>query len=79
MKGTITIKLKSYFNGDGVKSLADEGIGLPEDIDIENSETLGLQLIHSLINHLDGKLEIDTTNGTEFKIRFNESKYKKRT
>ncbi|MGB9201864.1 PAS domain S-box protein [Methanobacterium sp.] len=77
MKGTITIKLKSYSRGMEL-IIADDGIGLPEDIDIENSETLGLQLIHSLINQLDGKLEIDTTNGTEFKIRFNELKYKKR-
>lgn len=78
MGGTITIKLKSYPNGMEL-IIADDGIGLPEDIDIENSETLGLQLINNLINQIDGELKIDNADGTEFKIFFNELKYKKRT
>ena len=78
MRGTITIKFKS--NPDGMELIiADDGIGLSEDIDIENSETLGLQLVNNLINQLDGELNIDTSNGTEFKIGFNELIYKNRT
>jgi two-component sensor histidine kinase len=75
--GTITIKLKSQ-NEKLELIIADNGIGLPKDIDIENSETLGLQLVNNLINQLDGELEIDITNGTEFKILFEELKYKTR-
>jgi len=74
---TITIKLKSQ-NEKLELIIADNGIGLPKDIDIENSETLGLQLVNNLINQLDGELEIDITNGTEFKILFEELKYKTR-
>ena len=50
--------------------IADDGIGLPEDFDIENSETLGLQLINNLINQIDGELKIDNTDAKEFKIFF---------
>ncbi len=74
----ITIKFKSNPNGMEL-IIADDGIGLPENIDIENSETLCLQLVNNLINQLDGELTIDTDNGTEFKIFFNELIYKKRT
>ena len=76
-KGTITIKLKSCPNGIEL-IIADDGIGLPKNIDIENSETLGLQLVHNLINQIEGKLEIDINNGTEFKILFKQLKYKNR-
>ena len=77
MEGTITIKLKSCSNRIEL-IVADNGIGMPENIDFENSETLGLQLVNNLINQLDGELNIDTDNGTEFKILFKELIYKKR-
>jgi PAS domain S-box-containing protein len=76
-EGTITIKLKSLSNNMEI-TIADDGIGLPKDINLENPETLGLQLVHSLIGQLDGKLKLNNDNGTEFKIIFKELKYKKR-
>ena len=76
MNGTITIKLQSQ-NDKMELIIADNGIGLPKDIDIKNSETLGLQLVNNLINQIEGKLEINIDDGTEFKILFKELKYKK--
>ena len=52
-KGTLTIKLKSLPQQMEL-TIADNGIGLPKDIDIENPEKLGLQLVKNLINQLDG-------------------------
>jgi PAS domain S-box-containing protein len=48
--------------------VSDNGVGLPENIDIENSETLGLQLVNILVDQLDGKTELKRNNGTEFRI-----------
>jgi len=76
-KGKITLKLVS--NQDQIElTIADNGIGIPEDIDLENSKTLGLQLVQNLVNQLEGKLELDVNHGTEFKITFKELKYKGR-
>jgi len=50
--------------------VADNGNGLPEDVDFRNSKTLGLQLISLLIEQHNGKLEIDNHNGTKFTISF---------
>ena len=47
--------------------LSDNGIGIPANIDIENLESLGLQLVTSLVSQLDGELEIKRNKGTEFK------------
>ena len=76
-KGMVMIKLKSLDEHMEL-TIADNGIGMPADLDIENSKTLGLQLVNNLVNQLDGKLEIDTREGTEFKICFNEIKYRER-
>jgi PAS domain S-box-containing protein len=71
-KGEIQIKLHrevskgtSYF-----LSISDNGIGIPEDLDIEDLDSLGLQLVTTLVDQLDGKLELKRNNGTEFTIKF---------
>jgi PAS domain S-box-containing protein len=51
-------------------SISDNGVGIPDNLDIENLDSLGLQLVVSLVDQLDGKLELKRNNGTEFAIRF---------
>jgi len=53
-----------------VLSFSDNGVGIPEDINIEDLDSLGLQLVISLVEQLDGELELKRDNGTEFTIRF---------
>ncbi|MGB9938505.1 PAS domain S-box protein [Methanosarcina sp.] len=53
-----------------VLTVKDNGVGMPESLDIQNSETLGLQLITTLVNQLGGKLEVKRDRGTEFTIKF---------
>ncbi|MDP3035716.1 MAG: PAS domain S-box protein [Methanobacteriaceae archaeon] len=76
-KGKIKIILKlkdeNYF-----LTVMDNGVGIPDNIKPEKTETLGLQLIISLINQLDGTMELDRSHGTKYKINFKELKYKKR-
>jgi two-component sensor histidine kinase/DNA-binding response OmpR family regulator len=57
----------------------DNGKGIPEGFDINQSSSLGLKLIRTLAEYqLGGKIEINTKVGTEFKLRFKELQYKKR-
>lgn len=51
--------------------VADNGPGIPEEIDLENTDSLGLQLINVLINQIEGHLELKNENGAEFRISFN--------
>jgi two-component sensor histidine kinase len=53
-----------------ILTISDNGIGIPEDLDIENLDSLGLQLVTSLVDQLDGELELNRDKGTEFIIRF---------
>ncbi len=49
--------------------VSDNGTGIPK-IDIENPETLGIQLVSALVDQLDGKCELKNANGTEFTMKF---------
>jgi len=59
--------------------ISDNGIGLPDNLDLKHIESLGLLLVTSLTEQIDGEITIKRINGTEFKIRFKELKYKERT
>ncbi|WP_292757642.1 PAS domain S-box protein [Methanobacterium sp.] len=75
--GTIKVELKS----DGksyVLTFADDGIGLPQNVNPQKSKKLGLMVVKTLVNQLNGAMEIDRTNGTKFTIKFQELPYKER-
>ncbi|MDP2843250.1 MAG: histidine kinase dimerization/phosphoacceptor domain -containing protein [Acetobacterium sp.] len=52
-------------------SFSDDGIGIPCDIDLATTESMGLKLVNLLAtDQLDGTIQLDQTNGTRFIIRF---------
>ena len=51
-------------------SVSDNEIGFPEDLDFKNTASLGMQLVNSLVNQLDGLIELDRSEGTAFRIEF---------
>lgn len=58
--------------------VSDDGIGIPEDVVFEKSESLGFQLVKSLTNQLDGEIKLIKNGGTTFNLEFKELNYKKR-
>ncbi len=52
-------------------TISDNGKGIPENIELESVESLGLQLVNILIDQLDGNIELKREQGTEFRITFN--------
>ena len=85
-RGEIRIKLRRDENGEFISReesksevskstsfvliVSDNGIGIPEDLNIEDLDSLGLQLVSSLIDQLDGELELKRNNGTEFVMKY---------
>jgi PAS domain S-box-containing protein len=62
-----------YENNSGCYTLivSDNGEGIPDDIDLDNPDSLGIQLIKSLVDQINGEFELDSNNGTKFAIYFN--------
>lgn len=72
-KGNIFISLKEE-EGIVYIEVSDDGIGLPNDFDILTSDTLGLQLVSTLIEQLDGEINVNSENGTKYLIKFDKIK-----
>lgn len=51
-------------------TVRDNGIGLPQNLDIGRSGSLGLELVGSLVRQLSATLEIGRERGTSFEIHF---------
>ncbi len=69
-RGTIRVALWQA-GGECRLSVEDDGVGLPEALDWEDSPTLGLQLVIVLTKQLDGRVEVQRLNpGTRFEIVF---------
>ena len=77
MKGEIFISLKIQ-KDEYQLIIKDNGIGLPENINFDEIETLGLLIVNSLTEQIDGKVNIQRNHGTEYNISFKEQKYKAR-
>jgi PAS domain S-box-containing protein len=72
--GEINIKFNSQ-DDKYLLEVKDNGIGFPNDIDYKNTDSLGLRLVTSLTEQIDGKIEFNNTSGTSFKIIFTEEMF----
>jgi PAS domain S-box-containing protein len=84
--GEISIQFSSLKSDDRDNSaeklyrmiVSDNGIGIPKHIDWNSTNSLGLRLVRILSRQLEGVVELNCTNGTEFWFTFVELKYKER-
>ena len=68
--GTITVSMTPSNTDSLILTVSDTGIGFPEGIDFRNTTTLGMQLVISLVEQLDGTITLDRSEGTRFRIEF---------
>jgi PAS domain S-box-containing protein len=74
-KGEIVISLKQKENGHYLLRIKDTGRGLPQDINLKEPASLGLQIVTILVNQIGGQLEFKVDGGTEFLITFREHSF----
>lgn len=70
------IKIDFHQEGDEYTlEVSDDGIGIPDDFEVEKSDSLGMLLVNSLTSQIQGTLELVRTQGTTFRIKFKEGKF----
>jgi two-component sensor histidine kinase len=69
-EGEIFVKL-DLADGKLTLTIGDNGRGFPEDLDYTRTESLGLQLVTTLTAQINGTIELDTSEGTKFRIKLN--------
>lgn len=72
-EGEVYIGLKEV-DGKVELRIEDNGVGLPGDYDIMKSDTLGLQLVSTLTEQLDGQISVVSREGTKYLITFEKAK-----
>ena len=70
-KGLITVSLASV-SDEYEFVIADDGVGLPETVDVAGGQSLGLSLVNTLVKQLKGEVEVRRWQGTQFRIKFKE-------
>ncbi len=73
-RGIINIKFKKL-DEHYLLEVKDNGKGLPVGLDYKNADSLGLNIITSLTEQIDGELEHLNHSGTIFRITFKEKKF----
>ena len=72
-KGELSDKIIIEFNLNDnyiTMDISDNGIGMPNNIDFNNPDTLGLQLVKTLVNQIEGNIQYNWENGTQYSIKF---------
>ena len=68
-KGVITIDFKK--SGENyIVTYSDDGIGIPDSVTFDRTESLGMQLIRGLTKQINGSIVLDRTAGTKYTITF---------
>lgn len=74
MNGCVTVRFhRSPENY--ILEVEDDGVGLPEDMDIEQADSMGMKLVSNFTKQLNGEMELIMKNGTCFRIKFNEEEF----
>jgi len=68
--GTVDVHMHKRPEGQFSLTVQDSGVGLPDGIDLNYTETLGMQLISGLISQLNGKIKLHREKGTKYTIEF---------
>ncbi|NEP41909.1 MAG: GAF domain-containing protein, partial [Okeania sp. SIO2H7] len=76
--GKVSLVLYRDANSRITLIVRDNGIGFPQDLDFQNLESLGMELVCTLTEQLEGFLELEPIAGTSFKLTFSELNYKHR-
>ncbi|NOS84357.1 MAG: PAS domain S-box protein [Ignavibacteria bacterium] len=75
-EGNILIKIKKNSEGSYQLVYRDDGIGAPGNFITEDPSKLGILLIHTLNDQLEGEITVDVTDGTEFSMKFSDTVHK---
>jgi two-component sensor histidine kinase len=68
--GEIEVELRLVGEQQCLIRVRDNGVGVPEGLDITKTSSLGLQLVHGLAKQLNGTVELRREGGTIFEVKF---------
>lgn len=77
-RGHIQIELQVQEDAAYLLRVSDDGVGIPKDGVLHNPDSLGLDLVTLLVEKLEGAVELQSGQGTEWRIQFHQLHYQER-
>jgi len=71
--GELAIELSRDSSGGFLLVVADNGVGMPADLDFRSTDSLGLQIVSILTSQIGGTIKLDRGPGARFEIAFSEA------
>lgn len=71
-EGCIKVNLENL-SGNYILSIEDNGIGFPEDFNLETNDSLGIMLVKLLSEQINGEMDINGINGIKFVLKFRQN------
>jgi two-component sensor histidine kinase len=69
-KGDIRVRVGRKDENEVEIIVADNGAGLPADVDIDHPRGFGLRLVGMMVRQIEGRIELSRAGGTEWRIMF---------
>jgi two-component sensor histidine kinase/PAS domain-containing protein len=69
--GIIAVTLSQVKDKEILLVVQDNGRGMPDNFDIEKTESLGLKIVILLVKQIKGTIDIESRKGAKFTIKFN--------
>ena len=77
--GEVVVELHRVLGNGYIVRVRDDGVGFPEGLDYRRTETLGMQIVNTLVGQIEGRLDLARgPAGSTFSLEFNELPMKKR-
>ena len=71
--GQVTLSFERLADGRLRLEVADTGQGIPTDVNLQKTRSLGMQLVHTLVRQLRGTIEVKRENGASFILHLQEN------
>ncbi len=68
--GDVSVFSEQRTENEMVLVVADDGTGIPEDLDWRNADSLGLMIVIMLVKQIRGTIDLDRSNGTRWSVIF---------
>lgn len=64
-EGSIRVSLQAVDSGWLKLTVADNGVGMPDDVELDSPRSMGLDLVKTFVDQLEGSIEIESSRGTK--------------